>query len=101
MGERSWTEPWPGWAPKWYGIALRAVLGLLGTLVGLGLVVLANFGATYKKSPPEWNGENVTVLLLGTATIVVGLAVATKPSRLSVAVTALTAVSIPIVGLII
>ncbi len=101
MAERAWTDPWPAWSRRWFGIALRVLAGGLGTFVGLALIMLANFGATFKKDQPEWDGESLTILFLGLATILTAIAVAVRPSRLTVAFALVTAVAIPLVGSII
>ncbi len=98
MAERSWTRSWPSWAGRWYGVVFRVLVGLIGTLVGLGLTWLAGFAATFKDNQPDWDGESLTLLVLGIVTAVLAIALALRPSRLTVALAAATAVAIPTVG---
>lgn len=98
MPDRAWTRLWPSWVSRWYGIVLRVLVGVLGMLAGLGLIWLAGFAATFKKTQPEWDGEALTVLFLGMVTVVVAIALAVRPSRLTFVLAALTALAIPIVG---
>lgn len=101
MPDGAWTDTWPAWSRRWFGIALRVFAGVLGTLAGVVLIVLANFGATFKKSQPEWDAESLAILFLGLATIAVAVAVTIRPSRLTVTLAVLTVFAIPLVGSII
>lgn len=80
---------------------MRVLVGALGILAGLGLIWLAGFAATFKKTQAEWDGEALTILFLGVAIVVVALALAVRPSRLTISLAAFTAVAIPVVGAII
>ena len=50
MAENDWLELWPAWARRWYGMVLRILFGATGSMLGIGLIALANFGATFKSS---------------------------------------------------
>ena len=99
MPENHWVELWPGWARHWYGMVLRILLGAIGTMLGIGLIALANFGATFKKDQAEWDGEAISILILGLATITVSLAVLIRPSRLTILSAVAVLIAIPVVGL--
>lgn len=101
MAENDWLELWPAWARRWYGMVLRILFGATGSMLGIGLIALANFGATFKKQQPEWDGEAISILVLGLATVTVSLAVLVRPSRLTILSTVIVAIAIPVVGSIV
>ena len=101
MAENYWVELWPGWTRRWDGMVLRILFGATGSMIGFGLIALANFGATFKKDQPEWDGEAISILILGIATIAVSLAVMFRPSRLSILSTVIVVIAIPVVGSIV
>lgn len=98
MAERYWTQAWPSWVRRWYGVVLRVLVGGAGALLGIGLIWLAGFAATFKNTRPDWDGESLTILFLGIAVVMVAFALAVWPSRLTIGVAALAAVAIPVIG---
>lgn len=72
---------WPAWMDRWYGIVLRLIVGVGGVLVGLGLLWLANFGASFKRDVPQWDLESVLILLAGLVPIGSSLVAAFRRSK--------------------
>jgi len=50
------------------------------------LVFLAYFGAAYKQTKPEWDGEEVVILVSGFAVQVTSIWVLARPSKTSLTV---------------
>lgn len=98
MSDPRWTESWPGWASHWLGRALRILFGILGAVFGLVMIWYARGMAGYLRSQPHWDGETVTVAVLGAALVLAALSVSIRPSRLTVSLAALVLAAIPFVG---
>jgi hypothetical protein len=73
---------------------LRVVMALVGVLFGVLLVVLAFFGATFKKSVAEWDAKSLTLLALGVGLGGTVVWAAVRPSRRSLGVLAAWAMAI-------
>lgn len=76
-------EPWPHWSGRWWGIAIRVAVALIGLVVAGIMVFLGFFAATFKKSPAEWDLEAIGAAVIGGMTGISALALAIRPSRLS------------------
>lgn len=98
MTEFGWTETWPGWANHWIGRTIRVLVGLIGTVSGLVMIWYARGMAGFLRSQPDWDGETITVAVLGAALALAALSLSIRPSRLTVSLAALVAIAIPFVG---
>lgn len=94
----TWLELWPAWSNRWYGWVGRVFIGSVGGGLGLLLVVLADFGATYKKDVPEWGLEEVTFLVFGLAIVSASIWVLFRPARASIALLAVAVVGVFVAG---
>lgn len=90
--------PWPGWVGTWYGIVTRLALGLAGVVLGLLLIFLGTFGATFGNQQPEWDFEASAVLLMGLIVVVTSLAAAIRPGKVTIAIWAISLVAVPVLG---
>ena len=78
-----WGERWPVWASTRWGIAIRVLIAIFGTVGGALAIFLAYFAATFKKYPAQWNLENLSMLLFGVLLASLSLLTAIRPSRVS------------------
>jgi hypothetical protein len=67
-------------------VALRIVGALSALGFGALLVVLGNFSATFKQTPPVWDAQAVSLVVAGVVVALAVLAWAVWPGRLSVVV---------------
>lgn len=95
-----WRESWPGWSRRWYGAVARVVLGAVGVVAAAGLVLLAQFGATFKRTVPEWDAEAVTFLILGLILGAASVWAAWRPSRASLSAFVTVVVGVVLAGAI-
>lgn len=98
MNRETWLVPWPSWSGRWFGWLARSVIGFLGILFGASLVVLANFGATYKKTVPEWGAEELVFLSWGLVVLGTSLWVFARPSKVSWSVFVLSVIGTLLTG---
>ena len=73
------TSRWDRWTRRRTGIAGRVVFGVLGTALGPFLVWLSWFGASFKKTEPEWDAEALVALVLGLLVIASTVLAAIRP----------------------
>lgn len=78
-----WLDPWPTWCGRWFGWALRAALGLGGSLLGAFLILIANVGAGFMRTDPQWDTEAVLILVSGIAMLMASVWVVARPSKAS------------------
>lgn len=78
-----WLDPWPTWRGRWFGWALRAALGLSGSLLGAFFVLIANVGADFMRNDPQWDTEALVILLSGIAMLIASVWVFSRPSKAS------------------
>lgn len=97
----NWTETWPRWSDKPSGIIVRIVGALSGLTLGGILVFLAYFGATFKKTVPDWNAENLAILGAGVTVAVAWAGWALRPSRLTLAIAGVATLVPLVVGAIV
>ncbi len=90
--------PWPKWANTWFGYVARLVGGLGGLVIGLLLTFLGNFGATFGNQQPDWDFEASALLLMGLVVVVTSLAAAIRPTKLTLAILAVSLVAVPVLG---
>ncbi len=79
----SWQDPWPSWYREWWGIAVRVLVAVGGIAAAAFATLLAIFSATYKKTPAEWNFENLSLMMVGILIGIAALWVALRPTRRS------------------
>jgi hypothetical protein len=79
-------EPWPAWVDRPVGVVLRIVGALSALAFGGLLVVLGNFGASYKQTSAIWDAQAIALVVAGVVIALAGLVWAFKPSRLTMGV---------------
>lgn len=62
---------------------LRVSIGGAGALFGLGLVVLANWGANSNLRTTEWGSDEVIFLICGLVIVILSVWMFAKPSKRS------------------
>lgn len=92
------TSNWDRWMNSKRGFVLRALFGLSGSLLGLALIWVAWFGASFKRTNPEWDGEVTALLILGVAVILASLHAAVRPSVRNAVVAAVVIALVPVAG---
>jgi len=94
-----------GWWEKWtrhpVGVTLRVVLALAGVALASLLIWLANFAASYKKTPSVWDGEALTVLTVGLMVGAAALLAAFRPSKRNTVLATIAFFAVPVAGAII
>lgn len=80
------------------GVVLRILYALGGSALGLALVWLGWFGASFENSSPVWDGEATTLLILGAAVIVATVYASIKPTVRNATVSGLVIALVPVAG---
>lgn len=75
-----------------------SLFGLLSSAFGLVLILLAQFGAAFKRDEPQYNAEMLVVLGLGVIIIVVAIRAVLRPSKPNAIVAEAALVAAPVVG---
>lgn len=65
-------------AGRWYGWLARLLIGLSGILLGALLVLVATFGASFKRDMPDWGAKEVVFLCFGL--VIIGFPVGGSPT---------------------
>ena len=80
---------------------LRALFGFGGFLVGMGLLWLAAFAATFETSPPEWDAEALSLAVIGLAVVGSTVVAAVRPTKRNILIAGAALIAIPLVAQII
>lgn len=80
-----WTDHWPSWTSTGWGKATRVLMALTGILGGAFAILMAFFGATFKKYSAEWNLEYISLLVMGGLLALISTWAAIRPTRMSFA----------------
>lgn len=80
---RDLLQPWPGWVNKPVGVIFRIIGGLTGLTYGGLLAFWGYFGATFKKTPPQWKAEYVAMVAVGALVALGGMVWGVRPSKLT------------------
>lgn len=92
------TSRWERWTQRPTGMALRVVFGVLGAVLGLLLVWISWFGASFKKNEPQWDFETLVLLVLGLAVVASTVLAAVRPTKRNTLVGLLIVLLVPVAG---
>lgn len=94
----TWFVTWPRWSGRWFGWLLRLMIGAAGFLFGALLVWVADFGASFKQTTPEWGFEEMAILVAGLANMFASIWVLARPSKASITLLAVSVVGTLLLG---
>ena len=92
------TSRWDPWTRRPTGLAMRVMFGGLGTVLGLTLVWASWFGASFKKSEPQWDLETRVALVLGLLVVGSTVLAAFRPTKRNALMGLLVIALVPVAG---